>query len=375
MVEKDTTHRVTGRLCASSLSLGYQPLAPSLARVSATSTVALALARVSATSTVIAERWVCPKPALTWRNKHWNIRRPVKEMASCEGNNNFTTSVCVNRLVSGTHHCKIVGYSAIRDAFTKRVESSSFRIGGLEWAIRCRTFAVKNDHSENFSPHVSFSLVLLTDPAEAITYATQYVRDDCFTVHCSISSVLESTKVPVPVPAPALNLPRHLGNLLESGVGADVNFLVKGEIFRAHRCVLAVRSPVFHAQFFGLMSEKSYDIESIKVEDVEPMVFKGLLNFIYTDLVPEIDTGADGEPMERSDLVKLTQHLLVAADRFLVDHDLYKLAEKRLCERISADTVETTFALAEQYNLHRLKASCIKSGVMPINLFSKMLIC
>ncbi|KAF3340799.1 2,3-bisphosphoglycerate-dependent [Carex littledalei] len=30
MVEKDTTHRVTGRLCASSLSLGYQPLAPSL---------------------------------------------------------------------------------------------------------------------------------------------------------------------------------------------------------------------------------------------------------------------------------------------------------------------------------------------------------
>ncbi|XP_078150211.1 BTB/POZ and MATH domain-containing protein 1-like [Carex rostrata] len=348
-------------------------------------------------------------------------------MASCEGNNNFTTSVCVNRLVSGTHHCKIIGYSAIRDAFLKCVESSSFCIGGLEWAIRCRTSAVNyDDLSGHLYSHVSLSLVLLTDPAETITYAvryelslldkqgrlsekytrglfkcigqrgtgessdvvgiesgfkyfithdqleTLYVRDDCFTVHCSISNVLESTKVPVP--APAMKLRHHLGNLLESGVGADVNFQVKGEIFRAHRCVLAARSPVFHAQFFGPMSVKSYDIEPIKIEDVEPIVFKGLLNFIYTDSVPEIDTAADGEPMERSDSVKLTQHLLVAADRFLVD-DLYNFAEERLCERISADTVETTFALAEQYNLHRLKAACIKSGVMPINLFSKMLIC
>ncbi|XP_078150210.1 BTB/POZ and MATH domain-containing protein 1-like [Carex rostrata] len=345
-------------------------------------------------------------------------------MASCEGNNNFTTSsVCVNRLVSGTHHCKIVGYSAFKAAFIKHIQSSSFRIGGLEWAIRCRAFAV---NSQDFAPYMSLFLVLLRNPAEAVTYAvryelslldkegrpspkiikhdlfncfgkrgtgqsgvvvgiesgfkffithsqleTQYIRNDCFTVHCSISQVLESTKMPVP--APVLNLRHHLGNLLESGVGADVNFQVKGEIFRAHRCMLAARSPVFHAQFFGPMSVKSYDIEPIKIDDVEPMVFKGFLNFIYTDSVPEIYTGADGEAMEKSDSVKLTQHLLVAADRFLVD-DLYNFAEERLCERISVDTVETTFALAEQYNLHRLKAACIKSGVMPINLYSKILI-
>ena len=62
--------------------------------------------------------------------------------------------------------------------------------------------------------------------------------------------VSESLMVPPPV------LQRHLGNLLDSELGGDVTFEVDGgELFAAHRCVLAARSSVFKAELFGSMVE------------------------------------------------------------------------------------------------------------------------
>lgn len=43
--------------------------------------------------------------------------------------------------------------------------------------------------------------------------------------------------------------------LPERGEGANVNFDVNAEMFSAHKCLLAARSPYFRAQFFGLMRE------------------------------------------------------------------------------------------------------------------------
>jgi BTB/POZ domain len=45
---------------------------------------------------------------------------------------------------------------------------------------------------------------------------------------------------------------QNLVNMLESGEEADVRFLLKGENFNAHWCVLAARSAVFYAMFFLL---------------------------------------------------------------------------------------------------------------------------
>ena len=53
------------------------------------------------------------------------------------------------------------------------------------------------------------------------------------------------------IPVPSSNLPQHLGQLLESHSGADVTFAVSGESFAAHKSILAARSPVFRAEFFG----------------------------------------------------------------------------------------------------------------------------
>ena len=74
------------------------------------------------------------------------------------------------------------------------------------------------------------------------------------------------------ISVPPSDIGQHFGQLLESGKGTDVNFEVNGEIFTAHKLVLAARSPVFRAQLFGPM--KDHNTHCIKIEDVEAPVFK-----------------------------------------------------------------------------------------------------
>jgi len=50
---------------------------------------------------------------------------------------------------------------------------------------------------------------------------------------------------------PASDMHKNLCKLLRSRAGADVTFTVSGESFAAHKSILAARSPVFRAEFFG----------------------------------------------------------------------------------------------------------------------------
>ena len=50
---------------------------------------------------------------------------------------------------------------------------------------------------------------------------------------------------------PASDMHKDLCKLLRSRAGADVTFTVSGESFAAHKSILAARSPVFRAEFFG----------------------------------------------------------------------------------------------------------------------------
>jgi hypothetical protein len=56
--------------------------------------------------------------------------------------------------------------------------------------------------------------------------------------------------------------------MLSDGEGADVTFTVDSQLFRAHICVLAFRSPGFRAQLFGPMKEKAKNL--IRIDDMEP---------------------------------------------------------------------------------------------------------
>ncbi|XP_044958274.1 BTB/POZ and MATH domain-containing protein 1-like [Hordeum vulgare subsp. vulgare] len=180
-----------------------------------------------------------------------------------------------------------------------------------------------------------------------------YLKDDTLTIQCAIA-VLKPLPLPrIPaeeVPVPSSNLHQHLGEILQSKMGSDVTFLVCNESFRAHKSVLAARSPVFKAQFFGEMKEKSS--RRVEIMDMEPDAFRAMLHFIYTDTVPEL------EKQEEASTV-MAQHLLAAADRYGVDR-LKLICEAKLSRGITVDTAATTLALAKQHNCSQLKVKCGK---------------
>ena len=69
-----------------------------------------------------------------------------------------------------------------------------------------------------------------------------------------------------------------------------MSFIVEGQMFHAHRAVLAARSSVFRAELFGSMSEAT--MPSITLHDITPATFKVMLWFIYTDELPVEDEHA-----------------------------------------------------------------------------------
>lgn len=115
--------------------------------------------------------------------------------------------------------------------------------------------------------------------------------------------------VPVPVPPPDMavvvptpsDMHRHLGGLLSSKLGADIEFLVGGETFASHRLVLRARSPVFKAELSAVpMTKEGFAATNaavIEIEDIEAPVFRAMLAFIYTDTWPDMGGQQDESAM------------------------------------------------------------------------------
>ncbi|CAM0877986.1 unnamed protein product [Alopecurus aequalis] len=160
-----------------------------------------------------------------------------------------------------------------------------------------------------------------------------YLKHDSVTIECTIAVLMRSPDITVlpakQAPAPPSNLNLDLAQLQQSKTGADVTFLVSGgESFAAHKLILAARSPVFSAEFFGVFGEKSS--QQIQVEGIAAATFKAMLNFIYTDAVSEFDQRSEAT-------TELAQDLLAAADR----HDLSSCSQtNKATPRLSEDKVK-----------------------------------
>jgi len=188
--------------------------------------------------------------------------------------------------------------------------------------------------------------------------ASSYLKDDSFTIECTIEVLIElvekqeTTRRPANDIVSSSGLHHHLGELLQKGTGADVTLVVSGESeesFPAHKAILASRSPVFMAEFFGHMKEQSS--QQVQIKGMEAAVLGAMLQFIYTDSVPELDLPEDG--------MAIAQHLLAAADRYGIDK-LKLICEDKLFDGISIDTAAMTLALAHQHGCSLLKAKCVE---------------
>jgi speckle-type POZ protein len=183
--------------------------------------------------------------------------------------------------------------------------------------------------------------------------------NDSLTVRCTLTvgktSYLQNTKPCRNTSLPPTELPMHLGNLLDSGESTDVTFDVDGEIFHAHKLVLAARSPIFKAELYGSMMEAMSGCVVIK--DIKASIFRSMLNFIYRDSLAEADLQGGNDA--KQDSVFFAQHLMVAADRYGL-HRLKLICANKLYDCINVDNVAANLVLAEQHNCFQLKKACLE---------------
>ncbi|XP_048533903.1 BTB/POZ and MATH domain-containing protein 1-like [Triticum urartu] len=328
-------------------------------------------------------------------------------MAAAVADGELSRSAIVSDRARGRHLLTIHGYSDTRITAPtgKCVKSRPFTIGGHRWRIGY----YPNGLSSAVEDYVSLSLVLDEDVAAAVKAQFSFClagdRDECeeelwqelsltwspvkdfaswsgwehpklikswdlqssehlnvsFTIRCDIIVFHDCRAVDDAaafVSVPPCDLRQHLSELLESDNGADVVFEVGSKIVCAHRCVLAARSPVFAAELFGPM--KKGNVEGvIRVEDIEPDLFKALLHFAYPGSLPEMSNKEDEEAVY--------QHLLVAADRYDMRR-LKLICEEKLCKYIEVGTVATILALAEQHRCEGLKKACLEFLTAPNNV-------
>ncbi|KAJ4770833.1 BTB/POZ/MATH-domain protein [Rhynchospora pubera] len=291
--------------------------------------------------------------------------------------------ICRMETHTKTYCGKFEGYSLIKTLPQKMyIEIGVFHMAGVFWGIHFYpngfqdadlTFALKlltetsralvtkfeiilldqkGDKGAKKSGNYSFSkqgdIVDLWYMKKPAFEASEYLNDDCLTfkLYLTVSKpfFVDATRKKIIVPLSDLH--QHFGELLESGEGADVTFEVDKEAFRAHRNVLAARSPVFKAQLFGSMMESKMD--KITIEGMKADVFKIMLQYIYTDMLPsEVELSSE-----------MAQHLLAAADRYGLER-LKVICEAKLCDSLDVETAATTLVLADQHNCGQLKGVCI----------------
>ena len=78
---------------------------------------------------------------------------------------------------------------------------------------------------------------------------------------------------------------------MDSGLFSDVCLCAGGREFKAHKAILATRSPVFGAMFEHEMEESRKG--RVEISDIDPDVFQELLRFIYTGTTPQLQGMAD----------------------------------------------------------------------------------
>ncbi|WVZ59418.1 hypothetical protein U9M48_009564 [Paspalum notatum var. saurae] len=168
------------------------------------------------------------------------------------------------------------------------------------------------------------------------------VSADCFTVACHITVYRDS---------PLSDLQQHL-------LDTDVVFQVGGKTFRAHRSVLAARSPVLEAELYK--GTTTAGASCIQIDDMLPQgpcgqggperPLRSTRPRVGTDCLPHMD-GVE-EPM-------MAERLLAAADRFNME-ELKLICEEKLIRLLNDDTAAKILKLAVRHRSSFLREACIE---------------
>ncbi|KAI4972589.1 hypothetical protein ZWY2020_003514 [Hordeum vulgare] len=309
-----------------------------------------------------------------------------------------TESSCTTQTVQGTHRFQICQFSYGNVGSEDYIRSGIFRVGGFDWVIVYCPDADGDDGEE----YISVYLELMSKYAEALAFVdlrlinqvtgdacticaenrvpnqfksssfkeaswgrekfiskralkdSGYIRDNRFVIECVVTVVCElkvsENKASCEIEVPPPNALEHFGKMLKDKSRADVTFKVGGEMFPAHRAVLAARSPILKAQLSEHMKENK--MRHIAVDRMEPVVFEAMLHFIYTDSLPTMDD------LDRDERNAMVQHLFAAADRYGLER-LKLMCERILCLNLDVDNVAVALRLADRHDCQKLKEACV----------------
>ncbi|XP_051054954.1 speckle-type POZ protein-like [Phodopus roborovskii] len=166
-------------------------------------------------------------------------------------------------------------------------------------------------------------------------------------LQCQVTVVQDSFHISEESPTPKIQVPRctmadELGELWENSLFADCCLVVAGQEFRAHKAILAARSPVFRALFQRDMEESRTN--RIEILDLEPHVFKAMMCFIYTGKAPDLHNMADT--------------VLPAADKYGLER-LKVICEDALCRDLSVENAAHTLILADLHSVGQLRMQAL----------------
>uniref|UniRef100_I1QIJ3 MATH domain-containing protein n=2 Tax=Oryza glaberrima TaxID=4538 RepID=I1QIJ3_ORYGL len=342
----------------------------------------------------------------------------VPQSSSTSSTPQNTISTHSTELVRGSHEFTVAGYSLQkRKGAGHSIMSGSFEVGGYRWVVQFYpageskeeeghisvylelrstvvdkvtawfTFGVNGASGSSLHMRGSFDDYTPTSKSwgypkfmEIETVESEYLINDCLTLLCDVEVVKtvktgETISCFITVPPPAIF--RDLELLLESKEGSDVTLQLEQSEYDAHRAVLAARSPVFSAQFFGPMADEDAAAagsrRNVRIHDIKPAVFEAVLHFVYTDTLPPATTSWSASHRDKrpklSDVAAascseeevrvMIGERLAAADRFDLER-MRLLCEDALWETIDVANAAATLRLADRHHCPQLKELCME---------------
>ncbi|CAJ0943960.1 unnamed protein product, partial [Mesorhabditis belari] len=133
--------------------------------------------------------------------------------------------------------------------------------------------------------------------------------------------------------------------IFRDDVLTDFSIRVGGREVRAHRAILAARSPVFSAMLMHTDTNESKNSE-MTIPDLDYEVVVEMLNYIYG--------GRCGK-----DINHIASDLLIAADKYRLE-ELKAHCEKTLMEQLSIENVCEMLILGDMYGAPRLRKRAVQ---------------
>lgn len=131
-------------------------------------------------------------------------------------------------------------------------------------------------------------------------------------------------------------------DLFKTKKKCDITIKVGDKEFEAHKVILISRSSVFEAMFLQDMNENKE--HEVTIPDIDPEVFKKVLDYMYTDKV--------------EDLISFAENLLEAADKYQL-FGLKNLCECSLSKTLSPGNAVKILVLADRHYAKRLEEVAI----------------